>query len=717
MTEATHSFPKLAALTARFTNGAPTSFAVSSNGQRIAYLQSTGPQDSAKRLLLRELSDPARAVVIADPAILDAADARISADEQARRERLRESGTGIVSFATDTDFTTATFALSGALGVADLQAREAQLVSVTGPVIDPRVDPTGKHVAWVADRSLYVANLDGSDERCLAASTGADQSWGLANFLAAEEFDRIRGFWWAPDGQSVIVEEVDESGVQEFYISDPTTPSATPRRVRYPAAGTPNPVVRLWLVSIDGHRSQLTWDTSKWEYVVSVSWTPFGPALVVLYDRSQTNSVTLVVDPDNATTQVLSSGHDDQWVSDLPGTPCWDSQGRLVTTQHEAATEGIAIAGRPVENDLGANVCAVIDVAEEGLLLSVAPSPTSSALLFVSNEGDQTWLTAADGFHTGTWSGGTLVTASTSLESLDWDRALNTWSPGELSAQRVTSLESLAMRPPVTLHHELISVGSRELNTVVIWPANHRPGSARLPVIMNPYGGPHAQRVIEVGRAFALNQWMANQGFAVVVADGRGSPGRGPEFERTIKGDLATPALDDQIDVIGGVAARYPEDIDPNRVGIVGWSFGGYLAALAVMAAPEVFHAAVAGAPVTDWRLYDTAYTERYLSDPAVYPEHYEASSLLNRAANLTRPLMIIHGLADDNVLVAHSLQLSSALTAAGRPHSFLPLSNVTHMTPQVEIAENLQLLEIDFLRRALNTLTTSDDAAADSDA
>ncbi|MGA0946298.1 MAG: alpha/beta hydrolase family protein, partial [Candidatus Nanopelagicales bacterium] len=171
---------------------------------------------------------------------------------------------------------------------------------------------------------------------------------------------------------------------------------------------------------------------------------------------------------------------------------------------------------------------------------------------------------------------------------------------------------------------------------------------------------------------------------------------------RAVRGDLASPALEDQVTALQAVAAAYPDDVDPGRVGIRGWSFGGYLAALAVLRRPDVFHAAVAGAPVTEWRLYDTGYTERYLGLPQDDPQAYDRSSLLPLAANLTRPLLIIHGLEDDNVVVAHTLQLSSALLAAGKPHSVLPLTGVTHMTPQEVVAENLLRAEVDFFGQAL---------------
>jgi dipeptidyl-peptidase 4 len=244
------------------------------------------------------------------------------------------------------------------------------------------------------------------------------------------------------------------------------------------------------------------------------------------------------------------------------------------------------------------------------------------------------------------------------------------------------------------------------LRTAVLFPTGHERGSARLPVLMAPYGGSAAQMAVAARRFYWASQWFADQGFAVVVADGRGTPGRGPQWERAREGDHAGPRLQDQVDALHAAAERFG-DLDLDRVGIRGWSAGGYLAALAVLRRPDVFHAAVVGAPVTDQRLYDTHYTERYLGDPAKQPEVYARNSVitdegLSEAADQVRPMMIVHGLADDNVVVAHSLRLSSALLSAGRPHEVLPLSGVTHMTPQEQVAENLLLLQVDFLKRSL---------------
>ena len=196
-------------------------------------------------------------------------------------------------------------------------------------------------------------------------------------------------------------------------------------------------------------------------------------------------------------------------------------------------------------------------------------------------------------------------------------------------------------------------------------------------------------------------QWYAEGGFAVLVADGRGTPGRGPAWEKAFHGDKITAALEDQVAAVRGAADQCP-DLDTGRVGIRGWSYGGYLAAAAVLRRPDVFHAAVAGAPAFDQRLYDTYWQERFLGLPQEHPERYDRSSLLADAPNLRRPLLIVHGLADDNVTVAHTLRMSAALLAAGRPHSVLPLAGATHAVGQEEVAVGLVLHQLAFLRDAL---------------
>jgi dipeptidyl-peptidase-4 len=287
------------------------------------------------------------------------------------------------------------------------------------------------------------------------------------------------------------------------------------------------------------------------------------------------------------------------------------------------------------------------------------------------------------------------------VESATLDTAGTTWtiSRGGSEVARITSYADV---PSILPRPQLVRVGTRELRTAVLLPRDDVRPDGPLPVLMAPYGGPHFRMVMTPHNAYLEPQWFADQGFAVVIADGRGTGGRGPAWDRSVHLDLAGPVLEDQVDALHGAAEQFPGELDLGRVGISGWSFGGYLAALAVLRRPDVFHAAVAGAPVTDWGLYDTHYTERYLGDPTTDPDVYRRSSLLDDAAGLRRPLMLIHGLADDNVAFAHTLRLSSALLAAGRPHTVLPLSGITHLATQEVVAENLLLLQVEFLRSAL---------------
>jgi len=220
-------------------------------------------------------------------------------------------------------------------------------------------------------------------------------------------------------------------------------------------------------------------------------------------------------------------------------------------------------------------------------------------------------------------------------------------------------------------------------------------------VLMDPYGGPHGARVVKSAGMFLTAQWFADHGFAVLVVDGRGVDGRGPAWDREVKFDFGV-TVHDQVDALRA-AAETLGFLDLTRVGIRGWSFGGELSAMAVLRRPDVFHAAVIGAPVTDQRLYDTYYTERYLGHPDEHPEAYDRNSPLLEAASLERPVLLIHGLADDNVFVANTLRFSAALFEAGRPHELVLIPNATHLTRSTAVTENLLRVQLDFLRRTLN--------------
>jgi len=711
--DASASFPRRHARTQGFSLGRPRGFRVGADGARVAFLRSAGGDDPVNRLWVLEVASGAERLV-ADPAVLlGSSGGDLPPEELARRERARERAGGIVAFATDLDLTVASFALAGRLFVADLRGGGGVRELAAGEgVLDPRVDPTGTRVAWVAGRALWVAELDrGGQGRKLVGEDDPEVTWGLAEFLAAEEMDRGRGFWWAPDRRRLAVARVDTTGVRRFHLTDPANPAVEPVRLPYPAAGTANADVGLHVLDLDGARVEVGWDRAAYPYLAAVTWEDGGPLTLLVQARDQTATRVLAADPDTGATTELAAQHDPAWVDLVGGVPAW-LDGRLVLTADDPAcdTRRLTVDGRPVTPP-GLQVDRVVAAAGGAVLVAGSEEPTEIHLWRVVPGAPPERLTAGRGHHAATAAGPVLVITRADLEHDN--TATTVTAPG----RPPRPVASLAHPPGLVPRPRLLRAGRRQLRCALLLPdrlGTEAPGppgdhpggppdppAGSLPVLLDPYGGPHHRQVLAGRDRFLVSQWFADQGFAVLVTDGRGTPGRGPAWERAVWRDLAGPVLDDQVDALMAVAADHPE-LDLGRVAIRGWSFGGYLAALAVLRRPDVFGAAVAGAPVTDWRLYDTHYSERYLGHPAADPDAYRRSSLLADAAKLERPLLLIHGLADDNVVAAHSLRLSSLLLAAGRPHYVLPLSGVTHLAAQEAVAESLLHLQLAFLRDAL---------------
>jgi dipeptidyl-peptidase 4 len=710
----TDSFPRQQARTQRFSLGVPRSFQISPDGRRVAFLRSQGGSDPVTCLWLLD-AGTGREWLVADPAALPAgpggpgATGEEPAEERARRERSREQAAGIVAFATDDALTIAVFAVAGRIYLADLRAgpgaQAVRALPAATPALDPRPDPTGRRVAYVHAGALRITDLATGHHRQLIGPDGVPGlSYGLAEFIAAEEMDRQRGYWWAPDGSALLVARVDTSGVNRWHIADPAHPGRPGTEVAYPAAGTPNAQVSLLQIGLDGSEYLVDWDQLTFPYLVAVNWDDDDP-LIVVQSRDQRRMRLLSADPARGAVAVLREDTDDRWLDIVPGVPARTSDGRIVWTADAGGAKRLLVATpeefaenspEPVTPD-GLQVRQVLATDAETVLFSASGDEPAEIGLWAYGPGGLARVGGAgeDGVAGGTRAGGTTVVSHRSLRHDGVTvRVLRDGAPGTVA--------SLAEHPDLpTPQPGIFAAGPRGIRTAVLLPSWHRPGDRRLPVLLDPYGGPHAQRVLATRDAFLTSQWLAEQGFAVVVADGRGTPGRGPEWDRAVWHDLAGPVLADQVEALQAAAGQHP-DLDLGRVAIRGWSFGGYLAALAVLRRPDVFHAAIAGAPVTDWHLYDTHYTERYLGLPDGAGDPYHTCSLLAGAPGLSRPLLLIHGLADDNVVAAHTLRFSSALLAAGRPHSVLPLSGVTHMTPQEEVAENLLLLQVDFLRRAL---------------
>ncbi|HEX4292175.1 MAG TPA: prolyl oligopeptidase family serine peptidase [Trebonia sp.] len=698
-------FPRQLARTRRFSLGVPRAVTISPDGGRVLFVRTSGGEDPVSRLWLLDLAaedateDQETAErPLADPtASWNAGSGEVPEAERIRRERMRELSSGIVAYSVDDGCRTVAFALDGRLWAVpvpaeDKPAEAPRLVPTAGPVTDPRIDPTGQRVAYVTDGALHVVELGTGVDRLLAAPEREEVVYGLPEHVAAESMYRYRGFWWAPDGRQLLAARVDNEPVLQWWIADPANPQRTPRAIRYPAAGTANADVSLHVLRLDGTRTEINWDRKGFEYLIAADWDAHGPWLSV-QSRDHRTLQVLAADPATGVTTTLHEDRDPAYVLLTYGAPLRTEAGRLAHAADRGDSRRLLIDGAPVTPD-GLQVRALSAVDGETVYFIASQEPTEEHLWRYHPEHGLRRLTDAPGVHSGTAAGGTVV----HFARTEAGDSITATRHGET---RPHPIASLAAEPVLKPRISWLTVGPRELRAALLLPSWYQPGT-RLPVLMSPYGGPAIQVVMRThSSAFGEEQWFAEHGFAVLIVDGRGTPGRGPAWDKTVYGDALSAPVEDQADALKAVAEQFP-DLDLSKVGIRGWSFGGALAAMAVIRRPEVFHAAVSGAAPHDQRLYDTYWRERSLGHPDENPDGYDRSSTITQAAQLTRPLLLIHGVADDNVVVAHTLRMSSALLAAGRPHQVLPLSGATHTPTDENTVSQLLRHQLNFLTDAL---------------
>ena len=688
------TFPRQYARTQRLTLGEPRSFTVSPDGLRVVFARSASGTDGVNALWVIDVATHTERCVL-DPTQINHDLTALTAEEMRRRERARESASGVVTYACDNAVERAVTILGGQIVLVDLVTGEVSYPDIAPGVFDVRLSPNGQHLSYVRGTSMCVASLHG-DEKVLARDTSASVSWGSAEFIAAEEMGRFRGYWWSPTSTHLAVCKVDTTDVPVWHIADPAHPERPAVEHRYPHAGATNADVSLHIVDIATANAVAVTFSQPWEYLTHVHWSANG-FIAQTQTRDQKRVDIYDIDALGGSTHLRHSDTDEAWVELVPGLPTLNPRGDLVTASERDGLRRMCINNNVVTPD-DVQVRNVVSVDDD--------------IIFVANHSESPWihhvyllnttthsitqLSREHGVATAYGHSGCYVLRQATL---DTERAVYTVHHQSSSATTQHDIASFTEDARVAPHVRITTVGTRNIPVAILTPRDG--AKTPLPVLFDPYGGPHAQRVLGSRAAYLSSQWFADQGFVVVIADNVGTPGKGSAWERGVYGDLAAPVLADQIEVLDALPTLEPR-ADVSRVGIRGWSFGGYLAALAVLRRSDRFHAAIAGAPVTDWRLYDTHYTERYLGNPTIDDAPYANTSLLNDVHTLARPLLLIHGLADDNVVAAHTLQLSSALLAAGKPHEVLPLSGVTHMTPQEEVAENLLLHQLAFLQRHL---------------
>ncbi len=694
------SFLRLYAETRGFMLGRPVKPKPTPDGKAVLFLRSEAKTPKLSLFEFDVASGKTREL-LTPASLLKGAEENLSPEEKARRERMRISVGGFTDYQLFEDGKWILLSLSGKLYIYERDASKVrELATGKGTLLDPKFSPDGAKVAYVLDHDLFAYDLATNKEMQITKGGTAQKTNGLAEFVAQEEMGRFNGYWWSPDGSHIAYEEADHEGVEQWFVADPAKPGQTPLPQYYPRPGKKNVAVRLGIVSVEGGETVwVEWDQKKYEYLAAVRWDKHGPLTIQVQDRKQQELLLLLVDPRTGQTAKLLAEHDAAFLNLHQDVPRWlpDDKGFLWISEKEGkpllewrARDGARLAViRPRFVDIQSVVS--VDPKGERVVVRAYDTVPSSTLILnpplaqVGATGTFVDLSEKGGVNDIVLSKDHSLYALTRTTLTELPRTrIHTMSIKDPNAL----LPSVAIEPDFAPNILMEEVGGGAFSTAVIRLRNFDP-KKKYPVILDVYGGPHHLTVQQAMRPWLLMQWLADQGFIVVAVDNRGTPGRGRNWERAIYQKFATVPLDDQIKGLNLLGEKHPE-MDLERVGIVGWSFGGYMSALAVLKRPDVFKAAVAGAPVTDWEDYDTHYTERYLGLLPESQQAYDDANLNKMAAQLKRPLLLVHGTADDNVYFRHTLKLTDALFRAGKDFEVLPLPSLTHQVPDPVVLERL---------------------------
>lgn len=750
------------AATNRFRLGQPTAITITPDASAVLFLRAENGRSFKQDLWMFDIVSKQERLLLTADQLLGGKEENLSPEELARRERMRMSSRGISSYQLSDDGKQLLVPLSGNLFITDFVAafkdepKTLQLTTLGGS-IDPQFSPSGGMVAYVRGGELLVQETNeypapnGRTETLVSPQASGNVTYGEAEFVAQEEMGRRHGFWWAPDSSAIAYQSTDTTGVEVFTIADAADPAKPAQTWPYPRAGTKNADVRLFVRHIEGfdqinERSdrvgsiipfkdpiEVRWDRAIYPYLAKVVWEKHGPLTILVQNRLQTEQVLYAVDDKTGKLRELLKERDETWINIQDDVPIWLEDGSFIWMSEQHEKDGWAFQTRNNEGSLIGSryglpgVLSLLGIAASDaggrcILRKTSHNTISTVLWSGDRERANAWSSySRSGGQESVWQSG--VDAVFSRDLLTWveARTYSTEAPKWLirrrpkfdGADEVTlgQLDSRSEQPAVAPNIEYVTAGNGptdpRLNAAIIRPRDFNPRSeVKYPVLNFAYTGPGVNTVQPNGRAYLLHQWFADQGFIVVTIDGRGTPRRGRAWERAIKNDMIGVALQDQCDGLLALCDKFPE-MDRDRIGVYGWSYGGYFAAMAAMQRPDIFKAGVAGAPVADWRDYDTHYTERYLGMPLPADQltdgvpgnqsGYDKSNVLTYCKDLSVPLLLIHGTADDNVYFTHSLKIADALTRANKPYEFMPLSGQTHMVTQPALVKAINTRMAEF--------------------
>jgi dipeptidyl-peptidase-4 len=655
------------------------SLRVSPDGERVTFLR--GRPDNQFQLDLWEfnMKDKTTHRLVDSKQLVP--NENLSLEEKGRRERARTASlSGILSYSWSPDGKQLLVPIAGDLYLVDVARPDAARKVASGNVLDAKISPKGRYVSYVRDQNLYVIDLASGQERQLTLDGKGAIHNGEAEFVAQEEMNQSTGYYWAPDDSAIAYKRFDEAPVpvaRRFEIYADRTDVV---EQRYPAAGDANVLVELMIVApATGAQRKVDLGSEKDIYLVRADWSADGKTLVyqrqardqkrldlIAVDAATLAQRTLLTETSNTWVSI----HDDLrflknrnafiWASERTGRNhlyLYDMSGKLlhpISSGNWGIDNILAVDERAGKVYVASNRDAVIDKQAYALALdgSTADRPTR--------------ITKADGWHEDTFAQNGKVFVDTfsdpqtppQVSIRRPDGSMVEW----LEHNELNANHPYAKYLPDHLPTEFGTIKAHDGQTLhysIVKPANFNPAK-RYPVFLSTYGGPHAQRVTRTWGNY-FDQYMAQQGFVAFRLDNRGSSRRERQFTDVIYGKLGKHEVEDQLTGIDWLGQQ--SFVDPKRIGVFGWSYGGFMTLRLLSAASDKIAMGVAVAPVTDWALYDTHYTEQFVGGtPKSAPDAYQESGVFAHLDGLKSPLLLVHGMADDNVLFTNSTRLIDAL-------------------------------------------------------
>jgi len=668
---------------------------MSPDGKRITFLR--GKESNASQLDLWQFDvETGKSHLLVDSNILlGGKEEVLSEEEKQRRERNRTTTgkTGIISYFWSADSKTLLFPISGDVYVLPLGGEVKRLTNTPGYETDIKFSPKSTYVSYIRDRELYATNVATGVETQLTTGATDTIANGMAEFVVQEELGRYSGYWWSPDETKVAFEQFDESGVliKDRYEVQPDGSVVTLKQ-RYPEAGSANVEVKLGVVSVaDQEVSWLDLGKEKDIYLARVNWTPDSQSVIYQrLNRAQTVLDLVTVDADGKAVTPLMSETTDVWINIHNNFEFLDDKQHFVWTSERTGFRHLYIVnartGKAEPLTSGEWVVNKLEKVDEdaGLIYFTGykDSPIEQHLYSVSMDDKEiTRITREEGWHNVTVGEGVFVDNFSSPEQPPQIMARSLADGSTKSAILENKLDASHPYGAYLDGHVEAEFGTikaedgSDLYYKLLKPANMEDGK-RYPAVMAPYGGPHGQRVRK-NWSLDFNQILARKGYVVMVLDNRGMWNRGLKFESHVKNAMGSVEIVDQVS--GANYLKTLDYVDGDNIGFWGWSYGGYMTIMALFQEPDVFKAGVSVAPVTDWRLYDTAYTERYLGHPDAPGDVYKNTSVFKYADGYKGNLLLIHGMADDNVFFDHSVKLMAVLQNSGKPFELMTYPGKKH--------------------------------------